>query len=246
MDPNPNPNLRATMNIEAMQVSDLVADRYPYICDVMMFAVVVRVFEIFQWVTYRANEKITLRVSDCESTVRVFHSTASRLLSNVTSSLFITGILTQMNAPRGAEPVIIPFLQSFFTNVAQDDNNMGRNLIVVTVGIGFNTTIFCEGGDMIDEVLNGNGRPCDFIFRHSIFLSAFPRFPVAFGAVVIEPYGGPEPTMVCSICLEEVPTGTQVACLACEHKFHLACVWRWFMRSISCPLCRFRLPLRGG
>lgn len=45
----------------------------------------------------------------------------------------------------------------------------------------------------------------------------------------------------CAICLAEMRTGQEVVCTPCVHRFHRACIARWFETTGFCPLCRFKI-----
>jgi E3 ubiquitin-protein ligase RNF115/126 len=49
---------------------------------------------------------------------------------------------------------------------------------------------------------------------------------------------GPEGTAECSICMEEVNIGEEVAELPCHHWFHHGCVAMWLGEHNTCPHCR--------
>ncbi|KAI3947139.1 hypothetical protein MKX01_011750 [Papaver californicum] len=42
----------------------------------------------------------------------------------------------------------------------------------------------------------------------------------------------------CIICLEDFIDKEEVIMMRCEHRFHSACLLRWFEENSSCPLCR--------
>ena len=42
----------------------------------------------------------------------------------------------------------------------------------------------------------------------------------------------------CPICLEKLGQGDDTSSLVCGHSFHATCVYRWFDRSNTCPMCR--------
>ncbi|KAK6233977.1 hypothetical protein QUC31_006383 [Theobroma cacao] len=46
----------------------------------------------------------------------------------------------------------------------------------------------------------------------------------------------------CSVCLEEMLTGSQVTQMPCFHVFHGDCIVQWLKTSHMCPVCRFMLP----
>lgn len=53
-----------------------------------------------------------------------------------------------------------------------------------------------------------------------------------------------EEEKACTICLETVRPGEQVAVTPCSHMFHPGCVAPWVKGHGSCPVCRF--VLRNG
>ncbi|PKU80203.1 E3 ubiquitin-protein ligase RNF181 [Dendrobium catenatum] len=46
---------------------------------------------------------------------------------------------------------------------------------------------------------------------------------------------------ICSICLHEMEVEEEIACTPCVHRFHHACISRWFEKSGLCPLCRYKI-----
>ncbi|MBA0777299.1 hypothetical protein Gotri_005340 [Gossypium trilobum] len=46
----------------------------------------------------------------------------------------------------------------------------------------------------------------------------------------------------CSICLDEVLEGEEVASMPCGHVYHSHCIVRWLETSHLCPLCRHQMP----
>lgn len=49
---------------------------------------------------------------------------------------------------------------------------------------------------------------------------------------------GPEGRAECSICMEEVNIGEEVAELPCHHWFHHPCIAAWLGEHDTCPHCR--------
>eukprot|EP00871_Galdieria_phlegrea_P005331 jgi/Galph1/579/GphlegSOOS_G5413.1 len=43
---------------------------------------------------------------------------------------------------------------------------------------------------------------------------------------------------VCAICLEDFEIGCGIRILHCGHFFHSNCVYQWFSKSTTCPLCK--------
>ncbi|CAH9102705.1 unnamed protein product [Cuscuta europaea] len=53
-----------------------------------------------------------------------------------------------------------------------------------------------------------------------------------------------EEGVVCSICLDGVSSGAEVAVMPCNHSsFHLDCLFTWLHRNRSCPLCRRQISV---
>ncbi|XP_010927068.1 uncharacterized protein [Elaeis guineensis] len=42
----------------------------------------------------------------------------------------------------------------------------------------------------------------------------------------------------CSICQEEYASGDEVGELACEHRYHVACIHQWLRQKNWCPICK--------
>lgn len=51
-------------------------------------------------------------------------------------------------------------------------------------------------------------------------------------------------TLICPVCMEEVIIGSHLARMPCSHMFHQDCILEWLKRSHTCPVCRFKLPIR--
>ncbi|KAJ0025261.1 hypothetical protein Pint_08120 [Pistacia integerrima] len=47
----------------------------------------------------------------------------------------------------------------------------------------------------------------------------------------------------CVICFEKFDNGEEITRLPCYHLFHGDCISKWLQRSITCPLCRYSLPV---
>lgn len=42
----------------------------------------------------------------------------------------------------------------------------------------------------------------------------------------------------CSICLTNIRKNSQRKTLTCNHSFHMKCIWKWLVKTSTCPLCR--------
>ena len=54
-----------------------------------------------------------------------------------------------------------------------------------------------------------------------------------------------EETSTCSICLEDLVVGEEVAKVGCGHVFHTPCLATWLKQRDSCPLCRMSFREEG-
>ncbi|KAJ4981720.1 hypothetical protein NE237_032557 [Protea cynaroides] len=50
-----------------------------------------------------------------------------------------------------------------------------------------------------------------------------------------------EESSTCMICMDEFVKGVEIVKLPCKHFFHGECIFQWFDKKNSCPLCRFAL-----
>jgi len=50
--------------------------------------------------------------------------------------------------------------------------------------------------------------------------------------------GENESQQECSICLEQFQEDEELRLLPCFHKYHTACIDRWFQHSPACPICK--------
>ena len=48
----------------------------------------------------------------------------------------------------------------------------------------------------------------------------------------------------CTICLDVLDDNPKI--LSCQHKFHLACITRWYATRQTCPICRRRISIGLG
>lgn len=48
----------------------------------------------------------------------------------------------------------------------------------------------------------------------------------------------------CMVCMEEVMSGSYLTRMPCSHVYHFGCIFRWLHNNHTCPLCRFKLPIK--
>ncbi|XP_022718958.1 E3 ubiquitin-protein ligase SIRP1-like [Durio zibethinus] len=51
-----------------------------------------------------------------------------------------------------------------------------------------------------------------------------------------------EDNVQCSVCLEDIESGSEAKEMPCKHKFHGGCITPWLELHSSCPVCRYQLP----
>lgn len=81
---------------------------------------------------------------------------------------------------------------------------------------------------LIDQNVNGNGAPP----ASQSAIRALPKKKVDREML------GPEGKAECSICMDSVELGTEVAVLPCKHWFHYQCIEMWLNQHNTCPHCR--------
>lgn len=48
-------------------------------------------------------------------------------------------------------------------------------------------------------------------------------------------------TILCSICLSEIPEGYRKVGLDCGHEYHHSCIMKWLLHKNICPMCKAKL-----
>ncbi|CDY26096.1 BnaC06g11000D [Brassica napus] len=51
-----------------------------------------------------------------------------------------------------------------------------------------------------------------------------------------------EPSLQCSVCLDDFEVGAEAKQMPCKHNFHADCLLPWLELHSSCPVCRYQLP----
>lgn len=52
-----------------------------------------------------------------------------------------------------------------------------------------------------------------------------------------------DPQTLCSICLGEYEDGNELLVLPCKHIYHTACISKWLINHVTCPLCKDNVVL---
>ena len=71
----------------------------------------------------------------------------------------------------------------------------------------------------------------------------------------VEPEPVPEPDLVdyevlndltdteCIICLGQLKSGEHATLVKCGHMYHTTCLYRWFVKKKTCPICDITVQL---
>nr|DAD42726.1 TPA_asm: hypothetical protein HUJ06_000956 [Nelumbo nucifera] len=52
-----------------------------------------------------------------------------------------------------------------------------------------------------------------------------------------------EAGLVCGVCHEEMEVGSHGRMMECKNTFRLHCIVKWLERKMTCPLCRYNMPI---
>lgn len=125
------------------------------------------------------------------------------------------------------------------------DSNLRFDLYAVLVALGlaaflavcfwllYRLTVSARPQDMMPTTADaGAAGPKGALRQQDV--AALPVFVVRAGACAAAP-----PPVECAVCLAEIGDGERGLLLpACGHRFHVACILRWFRAHSTCPLCR--------
>ncbi|RCV38709.1 hypothetical protein SETIT_8G163900v2 [Setaria italica] len=68
------------------------------------------------------------------------------------------------------------------------------------------------------------------------------KAPVAGDARAPASEAASSSSVLCAVCLEEVPTEAEATTLPCSHSYHAGCVLPWLAAHGACPCCRATVP----
>uniref|UniRef100_A0A251VRC5 RING-type E3 ubiquitin transferase n=1 Tax=Helianthus annuus TaxID=4232 RepID=A0A251VRC5_HELAN len=116
-------------------------------------------------------------------------------------------------------------------NGAERNSNRRERVILINP---FNQTIVVQGGGNPSQThsIGSLERP-EQIWDPPARKEAIDALP----DVTIE-----EPSVQCSVCLDDFEVGTEAKELPCKHRFHSKCILPWLELHSSCPVCRLELP----
>lgn len=69
-------------------------------------------------------------------------------------------------------------------------------------------------------------------------IASLPRLPLTRDMLGDGPEEEAATKGECSICMDEVSVGNEVAKLPCDHWFHMECIRVWLQEHDTCPHCR--------
>jgi hypothetical protein len=52
-----------------------------------------------------------------------------------------------------------------------------------------------------------------------------------------------EKDVECTICFINIKDDKKIE-LECNHKFHIMCLYKWYNKSHTCPICRYNIELK--
>eukprot|EP00755_Sulcionema_specki_P040274 Sspe_Gene.25001::Locus_9991_Transcript_1_1_Confidence_1.000_Length_1272::g.25001::m.25001 len=61
--------------------------------------------------------------------------------------------------------------------------------------------------------------------------------------LVTIPHNAKEGEYTCCVCMEAFPPRAKAKKMPCEHIFHETCLIEWLKSNVTCPLCRYELPV---
>ncbi|CAN1176182.1 E3 ubiquitin-protein ligase RING1-like [Linum perenne] len=144
-------------------------------------------------------------------------------------SSVVEAALSETGAAGDFIAAIVPEVSSFAVELATDPSNAGVRVVTMVLAL-FVITPF-DDREAIDQALSEQDvRDLRFKPASKSAIEGLKRF-------TLDCLGGS-----CTVCLDEMLIGDQVACLPCDHLFHGSCIVKWLETSCLCPLCRFSMP----
>ncbi|XAR56032.1 Ubiquitin--protein ligase [Bertholletia excelsa] len=149
----------------------------------------------------------------------------------IMSQDFIAGVLSRLDVDEQYHDRIGPRVITYARRAAELAISINRNAMPIRVDVTIVRKIVMEESTMERWMLR---RAQEFGYR---MVPTSKAAITGLGKTTVE-VGGND----CTICLEEIAEGSEVARLPCAHVFHGKCIAAWLERSHYCPLCRFEMP----
>nr|DAD39303.1 TPA_asm: hypothetical protein HUJ06_013626 [Nelumbo nucifera] len=182
---------------------------------------------------------------ECPRITKNFSVYPCCLICDVNRPRMVSTMLSEMGFSEAAKELLAPNISSFAREVAIAVSNGATMRVAIvhvlqTLGEWYdeNAAIAAASRESMDAG-NGAGR-----------FGAVPASASAIEAlekVRLDVNGnGVDSTSTmpsrCTICLEELPIGSQVTRMPCSHVYHGGCIVKWLETSNLCPLCRYEMP----
>ncbi|KAK8521175.1 hypothetical protein V6N13_077293 [Hibiscus sabdariffa] len=142
---------------------------------------------------------------------------------------------------------IVPDILSFAREVNSLPMNLGRQVIKLRVELLVEASLDDEIGELVDESMTSS---VNFKPASKSAIKALKRvkwddedeghLPLKKRRKLVE---GLSSRKVCTVCLDELLDGDDVASMPCDHVYHYYCIVKWLETSHLCPLCRYHMPI---
>ncbi|KAK8569651.1 hypothetical protein V6N13_046700 [Hibiscus sabdariffa] len=142
---------------------------------------------------------------------------------------------------------IVPDILSYARDVNSLPMNLGRQVIKLRVELLVEVILDYEIGELVDESMTSS---VSFKPASKLAIKALKRvklddedeghLPLKKRRKLVE---GLSSRKGCTVCLDELLDGDDVASMPCDHVYHYDCIVKWLETSHLCPLCRYHMPI---